>query len=92
MTMLICLFDCSLSHTMHAGAVVCDRPHRCCGAHTTSVPYVSFSPMKNSPPPGEINAAYSWHLQSLQFEAIDRSLSLIDRLNTRQVIDFSIAY
>jgi len=28
----------------------------------------------------------------LPFEAIDRSLSLIDRLNTRQAIEFSIAY
>jgi len=34
---------------------------------------------------------YTQH-QSLPFEAIDRSLSLIDRLNTRQAIDFSIAY
>ena len=31
-------------------------------------------------------------IQGLPFEAIDRSLSLIDRLNTRQAIDFSIAY
>jgi len=28
--------------------------------------------------------------QGLPFEAVDRSLSLIDRLNTRQAIDFSI--
>jgi len=31
-------------------------------------------------------------VQGLPFEAIDRSLSLIDRLNTRQAIKFSIAY
>jgi len=30
--------------------------------------------------------------QGLPFEVIDRSLSLIDRLNTRQAIEFSIAY
>jgi len=30
--------------------------------------------------------------QGLPFAAIDRSLSLIDRLNTRQAIEFSIAY
>jgi len=30
--------------------------------------------------------------QGLPFEAIDLSLSLIDRLNTRQAIEFSIAY
>jgi len=30
--------------------------------------------------------------QGLPFEAIDRSLSLIDHLNTRQAIEFSIAY
>jgi len=32
------------------------------------------------------------HIQSLPFEAIDRLLSLIDRLNPRQAINFSIAY
>ena len=32
------------------------------------------------------------HAQGLPFEAIDRSLSLIDRLNTRQAIEFAIAY
>jgi len=30
--------------------------------------------------------------QGLPFEAIDWSLSLIDRLNTRQAIEFLIAY
>jgi len=31
-------------------------------------------------------------IQSLPFEVIDRSLSLINCLNTRQAIEFSIAY
>ena len=37
-------------------------------------------------------AAENGATQGLPFEAIDRSLSLIDRLNTRQAIEFSIAY
>jgi len=35
---------------------------------------------------------YIFCTQGLPFEAIDRSLSLIDRLNTRRAIDFLIAY
>jgi len=50
---------------------------------------------------GKAYEAKSWHdekpstgvtrEQGLPFEVIDRSLSLIDRLNIRQAIEFSIA-
>jgi len=50
--------------------------------HVARIQVVSLSP----------STCILYRRQGLPFEAIDQSLSLIDRLNTRQAIEFSIAY